>query len=58
MGELVTIIKSKDGDTNKLIITLKKKDAGIQIRRKYPGLAMKYPDSDVIERVTINYIIR
>ena len=58
LGELVTIINSKDGNADKLIIKLKKKDAGIQNRRKYQGLAMKYPESVVIERVTINYAIR
>jgi hypothetical protein len=57
LGELVTVINSKDGVADKLIIKLKNKDAGIQSRRKYPGLAMKYPESVVIERVTINYSI-
>ena len=58
LGELVTIINSKDGNADKLIIKLKKKDAGIQNRRKYQGLVMEYPESVVIERATINYAIR
>jgi hypothetical protein len=57
-GKLVSVITSKDGEADKLIIKLQRKDAGIQNRRKYPGLAMKYPECVVIERVTINYSIR
>jgi hypothetical protein len=41
-----------------LIIKLLKKDAGIQNRRKYPGIAVKYPECVDIERVTINYSIQ
>ena len=58
LGQLVSIINSKDGEADKLIIKLQKRDAGIKNKRKYPGLAMKYPESVIIERATINYSIR
>ena len=58
LGELKDIIKTKDGETDKLIIKLKKKETGQNNRRKFPGLAAKYPESVVIERVTLNYPIR
>ena len=58
LGELIDIIKTKDGEADKLIVKLKKKGLGEQNRRKFPGLAIRYPESVVIERVTINYSIR
>ena len=58
LGELVTIIYSKDGEVDKLVIKLQKKDAGQRNRQKFPGLSMKYPNSVVIERTTLNYPIR
>ena len=58
LGVLVAIINSKDGEADKLIVKPQKKSAGIQNRRKFPGLAMKYPDSVVIERTSCNHSIR
>ena len=58
LGELIGIINTKDGDADKLIIKLNRKDSGVQNRRKYQGLAMKYPGSVFIERATVNYSIR
>ena len=58
LGKLVALINTKDGEADKLIVKLQKKDAGIKNRRKFPGLAMKYPESVIIERATINYSIR
>ena len=58
LGKLVNIIFSKEGEADKLIVKLQKENAGIQNRRKYPGLANKYPGSVIIERVTLNYSIR
>ena len=58
LGKLVNIICSKDGEADKLIVKLQRENAGIQNRRKFPGLAMKYPGSVIIERVTLNYSIR
>ena len=57
-GKLVHIINSKDGEADKLIVKLQMKEAGIKNRRNYPGLAVKYPECVVIERVTIIYGIR
>ena len=42
LGELVSIIYSKDGEVDKLIIKLQKKDAGQQNRKQFPGLSVKY----------------
>ena len=43
---------------DKLIVRLKKKDAGAHNRSKYPGYIKKYPESVIIERATVNYPIR
>ena len=58
LGELIGIINTKDGDADKLIVKLNRKDSGIKNRRKYQGLAIKYPGSVFIERSTVNYSIR
>ena len=58
LGELLGFIKTKDGNIDKLVVRLRKKDAGAQNRRKYPGLIAKYPESVIIERATVNYPIR
>ena len=58
LGKLVNIIYSKDGEADKLIVELQKENAGVQNRRKYPGLAIKYPGSVIIERATVSYSIR
>ena len=58
LGELVSVIMTKNGEVDKLIVKLQKKDAGVHNRRKFQGLALKYPDSVIIERVTVNYSIR
>ena len=58
LGELIGMIKTKDGEIDKLIVKLKKKDAGTQNRRQFPGLASRYPESVIIERATVNYPIR
>ena len=41
LGELVKVIYTKDGEADKLIVTLKQKEVGILNRRKFPGLAKK-----------------
>ena len=58
LGKLIAIVYTKDGKADKLIVKLQKTDAGMKNRRKHTGLALKYPDSVVIERATINYSIR
>ena len=58
LGELVDVIYTKDGKVDKLVVKLRKPDAGIKNRRKFSGLLWKYPESVVIERVSINYAIR
>ena len=58
LGELQDIIFAKTGHAEKLMIKLQRKEAGILNRRKFPGLAAKYPEAVVVERATINYSIR
>ena len=58
LGEFIQTINTKDGEVDKLIIKLKKKEIGENNRRKFPGLTSKYPGSVVIERSTVNYPIR
>ena len=48
----MSVINTKNGEADKLIIKLQKRDAGLKNRRKYPGLAMKYTESVIIERAT------
>ena len=47
-----------DKKPDKLIVTLQKQDAGSQNKRRFPELAKKYPDTVVIERVSISYSLR
>ena len=58
LGELVDVIKTTKGEVDKLIITLKNKNAGKFNKSKYPGLSSKYPDCVVIERVSNQYTLR
>ena len=58
LGELIDVVKTKDGDIDKLIVKLQKENSGHQNRRNFPGLAARYPESVVIERATVNYSIR
>ena len=58
LGVLVDMIKTNDGDINKLVIKLNNKSAGILNRRNHPGLSMKYPECVFIERVTNQYALR
>ena len=58
LGELIGIIYTKKGEADKLVVKLKKKGAGSQNRRKFAGLAVKYPESVIIERATVSYSIR
>ena len=58
LGVLVNIIKSKDGIVEKLIVKLQRKEIGVRNRRKHQGLLYKYPESVIIERVSVNYAIR
>ena len=45
-------------DVDKLIIKLQNKAAGKTNRQKYPGLASRYPNCVIIERVSIQYTLR
>ena len=58
LGHLVKVIYTKDGEADKLIIKLKKSGAGVQNRRKFKELISKYPETVVVEKVSINYSIR
>ena len=52
LGELVTIIRTTKGEVDKLIVRLKKKNAGQHNRSKFPGLASRFPNCVIIERVS------
>ena len=56
IGELIDVIKTTNGDVDKLIIKLQNQAAGKTNRQKYPGLACRYPNCVIIERVSIQYI--
>ena len=58
LGVLMAMIKSKDGEVDKLIIRLQKQSAGTQNRRRFAGYAAIYPGSIVIERTSYNHSLR
>ena len=58
LGELVTIIRTTKGEVDKLIVRLKKKNAGQHNRSKFPGLASRFPNCVIIERVSNQYTLR
>ena len=58
LGELIDTVKTKNGDVEKLIVNLKKRGSGTKNRRRFPGLAAKYPNSVIIERVSVTHSIR
>ena len=58
LGRLVDVIKTTKGEVDKLIIKLHNKTAGKQNRQKHPGIAARYPDCVIIERVSNQYALR
>ena len=58
LGKLVSIIFTKDGHPDKLIVELQKIDAGIKNRKRNDGIAKRFPKAVTIERVSVNYSIR
>ena len=58
LGVLQEIIYTKDGKADKLVLKLNKKDAGTLNRERFPGISRKFPESVIIERISINYSIR
>ena len=58
LGKLVDVIKTKEGEVDKLVIQLNNKSAGKQNRQRYPGLAARYPGCVIIERVSNQYTLR
>ena len=58
LGTLTSILYTVDGQPDKLILNLQKKDAGVKNRQKYPNIAKRFPDSVIIEKVSINYSLR
>ena len=56
IGELVDVIKTTKGVVDKLVLKLNSKNAGY--RSRHPGLAARYPDCVIIERVSNQYSIR
>ena len=58
LGELIDVIKTKSGEVDKLVIKLQNKTAGKLNRQNHPGLAARYPDCVIIERVSNQYTLR
>ena len=58
LGVLQEIIYTKDGKADKLVLKLNKKDAGTLNRERFPGISRKFPESVIIDRISINYSIR
>jgi len=58
LGTLTSILYTVDGQPDKLILNLQKKDAGVKNRQKYPNIAKRFPDSVIIEKVSVNYSLR
>ena len=58
LGELIDTVKTTNGRIDKLIIKLNNNKSGEVNRSKHPGLAAKYPDCVVIERVSNQYTLR
>ena len=58
LGKLEAIIFTKEGIPDKLVIALEKKGAGEMNRRKHKGILNKFPNSVIVERVSVHYSIR
>ena len=58
LGWLVDVIRTKTGDVDKLIVNLVNKDSGTENRKRFPNIANRYPNSVIIERVTLSYNLR
>ena len=58
LGTVIDVLKDKNGKVDKLIVNLVNKEAGTENRKKFPSLAKKYPDSVIIEKVTVSYSLR
>ena len=58
LGKLIDTIKTKSGEVDKLIIKLQNPTAGNLNRQNQPGLAAKYPNCVIIERVSNQYTLR
>ena len=58
MGQLVDVIRTKEKEVDKLVVKLNDTKAGNANRRKYQGLALKYPGAVIIERASVQYSIR
>ena len=57
LGILVGLIKSDKEHTDKLVVKFNNKNAGKETRNRYPGIAAKYQDGTIIERVSYKYPI-
>ena len=58
LGELVDVIRTKNGEVDKLVVKLHSKIAGKQNRQSNPKLASRYTDCVFIERVAYQYPLR
>ena len=57
LGELIDTIKTTNGDIDKLIIKLQNQSAGKVNRQNNPGLAARYPNCVLVERVSNQYFL-
>ena len=55
LGELIGVVKSKDGSASKMIVKFKKEKIGKKNREKNKHYASKYPQGTVIEKVSFSY---
>ena len=58
LGTLKGVIKTTNGNIDKLVIKLKNKGAGKQNRQSNPHLAVRYPECVFIERTSHKYSLR
>ena len=58
IGKLEDVIKSEEGNIEKLIIKLSNRNAGKLNQQNNPELAEKYPGCVVIERMSLQYSLR
>ena len=55
LGTLVDVIRTTEGELDKLIIEFKNENAGRMSRAKNPQITSKYPKGTVIDKVSLSY---
>ena len=58
LGILVDIICTRDGNPDKMVVKLRKEEAGKENRKQYPNISKKFPGTVILERVSVNYSLR